>query len=171
MKTNQPKFHAAALALLVCACGAPDKHAESPFAPAPDPNAPMPTHLSVAKPWTDQFMTAAVLVARDVRIEGPDGLLEHVVARQELEIVDVVTKTTPDGLLQTITVKQAGTGVEIRAQLDNLAIASLHSLTILERPGPVDVLVVAEGDAFYQEKGSKTEQRAPTLRFAGKVAR
>ena len=35
----------------------------------------------------------------------------------------------------------ASLAAEIRAQLDNLAVASLHSLTILERPGKVDVVV------------------------------
>ena len=55
-------------------------------------------------------------------------------------------------------------------ELDNLAIVSLHSLTILERPGPVDVLVIATGDAFLKEKGAD-ESRGSTLRIEGKVKR
>lgn len=168
----KPKLTLALLvSLVLCACGAPQKRSESPYAPAPDPNAPMPKDVVVKKPWTERFLNASVLVARDVRIEGPDGLLEHVVARQELEIVDVETKTTPEGLLQKITVKPGNPGAEIRAQLDNLAVASLHSLTILERPGKVDVVVTASGEAYFNEKSTNTEQRAPTLRLEGKVVR
>lgn len=160
------------LIVLACAaCGTPERREESPFAPAPDPNAPPPRAGLVAKPWTDRFLKPAALIAQDVRVEGPDGLLEHIVARQELEFVDVETKTTSDGLLQTITLKSGVPNGEIRAQLDNLAILCLHRLEILERPGPVPVVVLARGDAFYQEKGSTSEMRGPTLRFEGQVAR
>jgi hypothetical protein len=157
-------------ALVSGACGAPDKKSESPFAPAPDPNDGPPVNRIVQKPWTDRFFTTGALIARDVRVEGPDGLLEHVVATQDLSRMDVAQKTTPDGLLQVITLHQVGEGEELRAQLDNLAIVCTRSLTILERPGPVSVVVVASGDAFLQEKGAP-EQRGQTLRIEGQVKR
>jgi hypothetical protein len=161
-----------AVALIgVVACGSPDKKTQSPFAPAPDPNEPEPTGALKIKPWTDAFVKPAVLLARDVRVEGPDGLLEHFVSRQELDIVDIQTKTTPDGLLQTITLYDGVPNGEIRAQLDNLAITCLHRLEVLERPGDVPIVVVATGDAYYQETTSKMEKRGPSLRFEGTVVR
>ena len=169
---NRIQTLAVCLPLSLLACVAPEKRSESPFAPAPDPKAGPPTNIVIQKPWTERFFTAGALVANDVRIEGPDGLLEHVVSLQDLQITDVVTKTTPDGLLQTITLRSDAVGEEIRAQLDNLAIACSRSLTILERPGPVDVVVTAAGDVFFQEKGSDAgEQRAPNLRLVGPVKR
>jgi hypothetical protein len=156
--------------MLLFACTTPEKRNESPFAPAPDPNEGPPTNRVLQKAWTDRFFATGALVARDVRIEGPDGLLEHVVSTQDLTLMDVVSKTTPDGLLQTITLHPDAVGEEVRAQLDNLAIVCLHSLTILERPGPVDVVVIASGDAFLKEKGAD-ELRGPTLRIEGKVTR
>jgi hypothetical protein len=160
------------LALLGCvACGSPDKHAESPFAPAPDPNAGPPNGVLPVKPWTDKFIKSAVLVAQDVRVEGPDGLLEHFVAVQELDIVDVQTKTTSDGLLQTYTLKNGQQSGEIRAQLDNLNITCMRHLEVLERPGHVPVVVQAKGEVFYQETGSTSPTRGPTLRLEGVVAR
>lgn len=153
------------------ACGSPDKKAQSPFAPAPDPNEPEPTGALKVKPWTDAFVKPAVLIAHDVRVEGPDGLLEHFVSRQELDIVDIQTKATPDGLLQTYTLFEGVPNGEIRAQLDNLAITCLGKLEVLERPGHVPVVVLATGDAYYQETTSKLEKRGPTLRFEGAVVR
>lgn len=172
MKPNHLSILVLALTLpFLGACGAPDKRSESPFAPAPNPNDGPPTGDLAVKPWTDRFYATGVLVASDVRIEGPDGLLEHVVARQDLQIVDVSTKATNDGLLQVLTVREEAAGEEVRAQLDNLAIVFLHSLTILERPGPVDVVVSASGDVYLNEKGGDGEKRAPTLRIVGHVAR
>lgn len=165
---------AIALVCALSACGAPGEKdtRSSAFAPAPDPNAPPPTDALAPKPWTDRFMKPAALVALDVRIEGPKGLLEHIATVQDPAVLDLEVKTTSAGLLQTITFKPgAAGGSEIRAQLDQLAIAALRKLTILERPGPVDVLVVASGDAFWQEKGTDKELRSPTVRLEGKIAR
>ncbi|MBL8857839.1 MAG: hypothetical protein JNL28_04955 [Planctomycetes bacterium] len=158
--------------LALLACTAPDKRSESPFAPAPDPKAGPPKDLVIPKPWTDRFLATGALVANDVRIEGPDGLLEHVVSTQDLQFHEVVIKATPDGLLQTITLRADAAGQDIRAQLDNLAISCWRSLTILERPGPVDVTVSAVGDVLFVEKGSDAgEQRGSNLRIVGQVQR
>jgi len=163
----------AALALFgAFACTTPDPQSGSPFAPAPDPNAPPPQNdVRVTKPWTEAFLKSAVLIAQDVRVEGPDGLLEHFVARQELDVADFETRTTSDGLLQVYTLKPGILGGEIRAQLDNLAITCLRRLEILERPGRVPVVVLGRGDAYYQETGASTPMRGPSLRFEGAVER
>lgn len=151
------------------ACETPEKKAESPYAKAPDPNEPEPHDIVVQKPWTLKFVKSAVLIAQDVRVEGPDGLLEHFVTRQELEITDVDTKTTADGLLQTVRLKSGMTNGDIRAQLDNLAITCMHKLEVLERPGPAPIVVQANGDVFYQETGTETPTRGASLRLEATV--
>jgi hypothetical protein len=160
-----------AAALSLCACHSDDKKAESPFAPAPDPNEPQPHDVIVQKRWTLKFVKSSVLVAQDVHVEGPEGLLEHFVTRQEIEVVDLVTKTTPDGLLQTFTLKPGVTNGDIRAQLDNLAITCMHRLEVLERPGRVPVVVQANGEVFYQEAGADMPTRGASLRFEGPIER
>jgi hypothetical protein len=174
LRFSFPSCLALALVCAVSACGSPGEKdvRNSAFAPAPDPNAPPPTDALAPKPWTDKFLKPAALVALDVRIEGPKGLLDHLATVQDPAVLDLELKTTSAGLLQTITFKKdAPPGGEIRAQLDQLGIAALRKLTILERPGPVDVLVVASGDAFWQEKGTEKELRSPTVRLEGKIAR
>ncbi len=156
-------------ALGITACHTDDKKPESPFAPAPDPNEPQPHDVIVQKPWTLKFVKSAVLVAQDVHVEGPEGLLEHFVTRQELDVVDLETKTTPDGLLQTFTLKPGLTNGDIRGQLDNLAITCMHRLEVLERPGHVPVVVQANGDVFYQEAGAEMPTRGASLRFVGEI--
>jgi hypothetical protein len=46
-------------------------------------------------------------------------------------------------------------------------------LTALERPGDVDVIVVARGEAYWASgaKGSEVEKRGQILRLEGKIAR
>ena len=121
-------------------------------------------------PWTKDFEVAAVLLAADVRIEGPRGLIQHVATVSDPESLARAEKTLPEGFLQETTVKPEAPGAEIRAQLDRLSIVATHRLTILERPGPVDVVVVATGDAYWSS-GGQAEKRGDTLRFQGKIAR
>lgn len=166
----KPAFLSLVLVTLVGACETPES-STSPYARAPDPNAPPPSEVVVAKPWTARFLKPAALVAQRVRIEGPDGLLEHCVMRQELGVLDLETKTTPDGLVQSARVKPGVADAEVRAQLDNLAIVATTEIVIVERPGPVDVTVTAMGDAFFQEKDGAQEQRGASLQIVGRVDR
>jgi hypothetical protein len=162
-----------ALLLVLAACGStPDKKSSSPFAPAPDPNAPPPVERVVKpNPWTDRFLNDAVLVAAEVHVEGPVGLIEHLVTWREEEVLAIQEETTSAGFRQTFTLKPGVSGVEIRAQLDKLKISALSKLVVLERPGPVDVLVTATGNVFWKELNGATDKRAPSVRIEGKVAR
>jgi len=166
-------FACALLALVPASCGTPREKSKSSdaFAPAPDPNAPPPRDLVAAKPkpWTKRFLEAGVLVADEIRIEGPAPLIEHVVTRPEtgLHVVDV--KTIPAGFQQTITVSTPG--AEIRAQIDQLAISAMRRLVILERPGPVDVLVIAAGDVFWTDGPKAEPVRTQSLRIEGPIPR
>lgn len=160
----------AGLGTAACQTEEPTRKSGPAFAPAPDPNAPPPREiLEAQKPWTERFKTAGVLIADEVRIEGPAPLLEHVVTRAEAGVHDVEVKTIPAGFQQTITV--LGGGAEIRAQLDAVAISALKRIIVLERPGLGDVLVTATGNVFWKEPQADQPTRTHSLRLEGPIAR
>ncbi len=175
LRSAQRSFGSCALGcVLLVACGTPESKNEVPsrYAPAPDPNAGPPTEITTKRPpWTDRFMSPALLVADQVRIEGPIGLLEHLATPSNPELHDRTEKTVPAGYLQQITIKEGVGPAEIQAQLDNLAIVALKKLVVLERPGLVDLVVLAAGDAYYNDKATAEEQRADSLRFVGQIDR
>lgn len=163
----------ALLALVPTSCGSPSQKSKSStaFAPAPDPNAPPPAELVDAKPkpWTKRFLEAGVLIADEIRIEGPAPLIDHVVTRPEPGAHEVDVKTIPAGFQQTISVRTPG--AEIRAQIDQLAISAMRRLVILERPGTVDVLVTASGDVFWTDGPKAQPVRTQSLRIEGTIPR
>lgn len=151
-------------------CSAPREGGEDPGsqrAEAPHADA----EPGATRPWTAAFLDEAVLVAREVRIEGPPGLLEHVAVRQEPPYTVVSVRTTPEGLLQEVALADDAPDTEIRAQLDNLAIAAERRLIVLERPGPVPVVVDATGDVYHARRDGSGERRGETLRLVGDPAR
>lgn len=165
-----------ALAACMAACGAPSNKSQldptSAFAPAPDPNSGPPEEIVKAhRPWTPEFEKKCVLIATDVRIEGPVGLLDHVVTRSDPGFHERSEKTIPAGFLQQIALKDGVGEQEIKAWLDRLEIVATRRLTVLERPGPVDVVVLAAGDALWVDAESKEEKRGESLRFVGKIER
>jgi len=124
------------------------------------------------RPWTLAFMEGAVLVAEEIRIEGPPGLLDHVVLRQDPEVATYVTRTIPDGLLQEAAVKKeligaSGLGNEVRVQLDAWSVAALRKVTVLQRPGDVPLTVTARGKAVWISADGGTERREELLTFRG----
>lgn len=155
----------APLVALAAACSSPEREPEEGV-----PQKSAEERLLAPVPWTDAFQEPAVLLAADVRIEGPQGLLRHVATISDPEEFDRVERTLPEGFLQEIVVKPDALGAEIRAQLDQLAIVATHRLSVLERPGPVDVVVLANGDAYWA-RGPETEKRGDSLRLEGIIAR
>lgn len=160
-----------ALALAACGSSGSKTKNSTAFAPAPDPNAPPPADVAAkaSKPWTKRFLEPGVLIADEIRIEGPAPLLDHVVTRPETEAHDVRVQTIPAGFEQTIVVRTPGS--EIRAQIDQLVVSSMRRLVILERPGQVDVLVIAAGDVYWKDGQGGGETRAQSLRIEGPIAR
>jgi len=129
--------------------------------PASGPKAP-------ALPWTQRFMTPAVLVADRILIEGPPDLLDHVAIRQEPELFRYTTETTAEGLRQEVVRLPTAGGSEIRAQLDTWSLGALQTLVVLQRPGEVAVTVRAVGNAVcIPTGGAEVEQRAAQLEFRG----
>jgi hypothetical protein len=152
------------LAALVSACaGGPDVEAAEPY--LADGEAPPPV---LSRPWTGEFLRPSALVAGEVRIEGPPGLLEHVAARPDPLFHELEVKTVPDGLLQTITRKPGGSPVEIYAWLDAMEIAALTKLVILERPGGDEVRIVGRGDAWWRVVGGD-ERRGPLIELSARI--
>lgn len=125
----------------------------------------------VARPWTDRFRKPSLLVADTVRVEGPVGLLEHLATRTEPDAHSRREETTTQGFLQEIVQKPDVPLAEIHAFLDQLEIVAMKRITVLERPGPVDVVVVATGDVYFRDIAAKTERRETSLRIEGKVER
>ena len=117
-------------------------------------------------PWTTTFLTPAVLIAREVRIEGPLGIRDHVALTVDSELHEYSIKAGPDGLLQELSFKVGQGGGELRCQLDQLVIAAEQRITVLERPGPAPVVVVASGEALWQTPAGE-EQRGESLRLVG----
>lgn len=129
------------------------------------------TKGEVARPWTDRFRPPALLVADSVRVEGPVGLLDHIATRSEPDAHVRREETTTQGFLQEIVQKPDAPPAEIRAFLDQLEIVAMKRVTVLERPGPVDVVVIATGDVYLRDLTAKTERRESSLRIEGKIAR
>jgi hypothetical protein len=163
-----------ALALLLvagCTSEHPTSHDESTSAPqaaGPAEARPMPEGML---PWTDAFQKNAVLLANEIRVEGPQGLIAHIATVSNSEQLDRVEKATPDGFLQVIRPREGIHGVEIKAQLDRLTIVATERLSVLEHPGAKTVVVDAKGEVFWQDLETKTEKRGPTLRLEGQVPR
>jgi len=149
-------------AVLFAACaGEPDPRQARPSGAAEG------TQPVADLPWTQEFMESAVLVAGDVSIEGPAGLLDHFVQLQDPEVHTYRVRTVPEGLMQETTVKELGSVFPIRCNLDNLSIVAERSLTVLERPGDVAVRVVARGDAYWKRTNSGNERRGELLELIG----
>jgi hypothetical protein len=150
--------HAAALALtvlFVLACSGPQSEIE----PAEEPRVEAPR-----RPWPQTFVTPAVLVAREVSIEGPPGLLEHFALRPDQRAHDYVVRTVPEGLLQEVTLRADVPPEPIRGYLDQLEVAAEVRLRVLERAVDCELVVRASGDAFFQRPG-QPEQRGESLRL------
>ncbi len=164
----------AALALVLLGAGCTSSQASTPGehnagAPKAETDArPMPEALL---PWTDAFQKTAVLLANDVRVEGPQGLIAHIATVSNPELLERVEKATPEGFLQSIRLKEGVHGVEIKAQLDRLTIVATERLTVLEHPGAASVVVDAKGEVFLHDLESKAEKRGETLRLEGKILR
>ena len=151
---------------LLSACGAPAERSESEAPPEFVPLEP-PEPPPAPRPWTQSFRSSALLVADEVRIEGPKGLLDHIATRIEPDFHSYTAETLPEGFQQTFEPLRNDAGIDIRAYFDALEVVALRRLIVLERPGEVDVVVQATGDAFWRESSSGREKRGPLLRFVG----
>jgi hypothetical protein len=132
--------------------------------PEPASEAAVQAPAAPARAWPQTFVAPAVLVAREVSIEGPPGLLEHLALRQDPAHEHSV-RTVPEGLLMEVAPRADAAPEPIRCYLDQLEIAAEASLRVLQRPGDCELTVTARGDAFFQRPG-EPERRGELLRLA-----
>ncbi len=153
-----------AAALLLAACTTNS----APEEPTPQSEAAPPAVPAGA--WTEDFSNQAVIVAEEIRVTGPRGLLEHVAVQQDPTNHSHEVKTTSDGLrLESVAVPNAL--LPIRGQLDALSLAATRSLVVLESITAVDVVVEAGGDVYYHDVEAGKESRSPRLRLVGRSRR
>jgi hypothetical protein len=127
-------------ALLLSLGGACASRAAEPRSPVPPEHAP---------PWPATFLQPALLVADEIAVEGPRGLLVHLALRHESDVVDLRSETRPEGFWQEATVRPEADRIQVRAQLDAWNLVALRRMTVLERPGAVPVIVRAVGDVAF----------------------
>lgn len=170
-------------ALFTCACAAPEQSQQVAAGPQPlssqtggDADAAEEgpswdlTREIVVIPWTTAFEPRALLLADNVRVEGPVGLLEHFATGFEQQHHSRSVETRPEGFVQTVQIRHAA-APHIRGKLDGLDIVAQHSLVVIERPGAVDVKVIATGEAYWSNPGTGEEQRGDALEFTGQIER
>ncbi len=123
--------------------------------------------------WTDSFGRAALLVADQLAIEGPKGLLDHIALRQDPEHLDYLVETVPEGFRQVLTKKPGVDYIEIQAGLDAWEMVALERVMVIERPGDLPVRIVAVGNVWWRStdpEGPLTGQdelRGARLEFLG----
>lgn len=122
------------------------------------------------KPWTDAFEKPAMLFADEVRIEGPEGMLDHCALRNELVAHQASATTTAEGFLQETTVLP-GAESEIHAYLDHWELVAFKRVVLFERAAGGDVRVIASGDVRFVDRTTNQEQHGARLVFEGPIRR
>ncbi len=159
---------AALLAPLLLAACTTTPAGEEP-APRAEAAPAAPTEAPRAS-WTEDFRREAVLVADEIRIVGPRGLLEHVVVQQDATNHSHDVEATPEGLVLD-SVATTNAIQPIRAQLDGLSLAATRGLRVLESVNAVDVVVEANGEVYYRDIEAGKESRSPRVRLVGRTPR
>jgi hypothetical protein len=109
-------------------------------------------------------MQPATLLADRIRIEGPEGLLEHLVVRSDDEYFLRTARTSSEGLLQVTRARSSAGGELVGGQLDRWQLSAFEEISVLIHPGLQTVRVVAEGEAFWRTPDG-SEQRGSRLSF------
>jgi len=161
----------ALLCMPLAACAATPT-SDASLAPAGDRSAPHseraeetpPPLLDEAPaPWTPRFMQKAVVVADHVRIEGPAGLLDHVVVSSDDVFFEREVRQDGARLVQ-VTRRISDDVPEIRVQLDQWQFAAFREVTVVEHGAPRGVSVVATGQASFRDPLGAAEH-GETLRW------
>ncbi len=154
------------LALPLCFAGSLACTTTEPAAP---PERSAAVKAAAARLWTKEFQAKSILIANEISIEGPAGLIDHVAFKQKPEQTYTV-RTIAEGFLQEISAPaEAENPIEI--QIDNLAIYAVRNARILERVSAGPVRIRARGEVMWKNLESGQEQRAETLELNGPPAK
>lgn len=173
-----------ALVLLLAACAS--QKSQTSTDPAPSQEAASETRVSDAVggegrtqelevrppreplPWTGEFRERAVLLAQSIRIEGPEGLLDHCVVRSDDALFVRSARTTEEGFLQVTQPKASSGGETVRGQLDQWQLAATGQIVVLENPAFERVVVRAQGEVYWRTPGG-AEFRGATFERVGEL--
>ena len=168
--------------LLLTACAAPSSvvpqdpgllvSSEPEVTPAPEREVDPPARPEPyqAAPWTEAFLSPAVLMADSIQVLGPPGLFEHAAVRGEDSLFHRKLETIPEGRRLTVRPRPDSPEPEfVRAQLDAWQLAGFREVVFQEGLDPaLPVRVVATGDAVWRDTNGK-EQRDIRLSFKGEA--
>lgn len=162
------------LALFATGCRSPERAPEQSLPQNSDPVSGEVSNAGLLRGdgkrrWTSMFQERRLLLADEIQIEGPPGLLEHVATRLDPEVHTEEVKTTVEGLRQTYRVRAEfmNQAEPIACYLDELEAHALRRIIVLERPGLVPVRVTARGDVYAKNFGTGEEERSPALVLEG----
>ncbi len=149
------------------------REATAPAEPwKPEAAAPKP------RPWTKAFDQGAVLMGNTVRVQGPPGMSSRAALTLNDEFFVLTQKRLPEGFLQVLTLRPEilerianGTldstmSPKLRCQVGRWTLAAQSRIEVFERRVPCDVVIVAEGSAFWKDL-SGNEQHEERLEFRG----
>jgi len=157
--TSRRGLAAGLLAAGLCACTSPDGGGSSAGSSA-EKN---------AATWTSEFQVSAILIAEEISIEGPPGLIDHVAYKQMPE-QKYAAKTTAEGFLQEVTGTEANEEA-IWIHLDNLTMNAVRRGRWLERVSDGPVRVTGRGRAYWKNLETGQEKRAETIELLGPRAK
>ena len=117
------------------------------------------------RPWKPYFKVPQSLVADELYVEGPEGVLEHIALGHDSAAHIYTTETTPDGLLQVVELRPGinPASAPIRIQMDALDMRILRRVTVLERVGVPPVEVRASGNVWWAREDGLGEVRRQQL--------
>jgi hypothetical protein len=121
------------------------------------------------RPWTTEFQAKSILIANEISIEGPPGLIDHVAIKQ-LPEQKYSAKTTADGFLQEIAIDENAAN-PIWIQLDNLAINAVVRARVLERVTDGPVLIRARGRVTWKNLDTGAQQESEAFELTGRRPR
>ena len=143
------------------AAGGEESHAADMLADAEELIVP------VAPPsWTGAFSETSVVLASTIRVEGPAGLRDHIVASSD-DVYERSLETTPDGLVQIIR-RTSDETREIRVQIDAWSLAAYDRVVIVERFDDGPIRIIASGEALWRNTNGSLLQ-GNRLEFSGEL--
>ena len=158
--------------LFVLSCGSTSKQVQTEISPDPPtaqleaPSNPAPVADLEPLPWTDEFQDKALLLANRITVEGPPGLIEHMVFLVDDESFEQAVQSVPGGLRKSMRPKDAAaaSGAMVRGQLDAWQLAAFEQIEMRVMNDAERIQIRASGDALWENPDGE-RMRAAELNF------